>query len=73
MLKRLAERDGSVELSRGVSGDDAAVLSYRSRIFAVKAADGCIIVETPRQAVQDHSFRVGDDIDLTLMLSLIHI
>lgn len=68
MLKRLAERDGSVELSRGVSGDDTAVIMYRSRVFEV-LEDGCIIVETPRQAVMDRSFRVGDDLDLTLMVN----
>lgn len=69
MLKRLAERDGSVELSRGVSNDESAVITYRSRVFAVRSEDGCIIVETPKQAVQDRSFRLGDDIDLTLMVN----
>ncbi|MBX2850470.1 MAG: PilZ domain-containing protein [Phycisphaeraceae bacterium] len=68
MLKRLAERDGSVELSRGVSNDQAAVITYRSRAFEV-LEDGCIIVETPRQAVQDKSFKVGHDIDLTIMVN----
>lgn len=69
MLKRLAERDGSVELSRGVSNDDSAVISYRSRVFAVKPNDGCIIVETPKQAVGDRTFRIGDDVDMTLMVN----
>lgn len=69
MLKRLADRDGSVELSRGVSNDDAAVITYRSRVFKVMPEDGCIIVETPHQAVQDRSFRIGDDVDLTLMVN----
>lgn len=69
MLKRLAERDGSVELSRGVSNDDAAVITYRTRVFAVRPVDGCIIVEMPKQAVQDRSFRIGDDIDMTLMVN----
>ncbi|MEM9345646.1 MAG: PilZ domain-containing protein [Planctomycetota bacterium] len=68
MLKRLASRDGSVELSRGVSNDDAAIIMYRSRVFEILEG-GCIIVETPKQAVFDRSFRVGDDIDLTLMVN----
>lgn len=69
MLKRLAERDGSVELSRGVRNDDSAVISYRTRVFAVQPEDGCIIVETPKQAVQDRIFRLGHDIDMTLMVN----
>lgn len=68
MLNRLAERDGSVELSRGVSNDESAVITYRSRVFEVQG-DGCIIVETPHQAVQDRAFRVGHDVDLTLMVN----
>jgi len=68
MLNRLAERDGAVELSRGVRGDSEAVVVYRSRVFEVMA-DGCIIVEIPRQAMHDRTFRVGDDLDLTLMLN----
>ncbi|MEM6257357.1 MAG: PilZ domain-containing protein [Planctomycetota bacterium] len=68
MLKRLASRDGSVELSRGVGNDDTAIIMYRSRIFAILEG-GCIVVETPQQAVLDRSFRVGDDIDLTLMVN----
>lgn len=67
MLQRLAARDGSVELSRGV-GDDATMISYRSRIFAV-TDDGCLIIETPRQATLDRAFRLGNDIDLTLMVN----
>ena len=68
MLDRLAQRDGSVELSRGQSGDDAPLITYRTRVFEVQP-DGCIIVATPLQAVQDRVFRVGDDIDLTLMVN----
>lgn len=67
MLTRLAGRDGSVELSRAVDGEDAAAVTYRSRVFNVRAEDGCIIVETPRQAVQDRAFRVDDDLELTLI------
>ena len=59
MLKRLAERDGSVELSRGARNDDAAPILYRSRVFEVMD-DGCIIVETPKQAVSDRALRVGN-------------
>lgn len=68
MLKHLADRDGSVELSRGVSGDQSAVIMYRSRMFKVRE-DGCIIVEIPRQAVLDKAFKVGHDLDLTLMVN----
>ena len=68
MLKRLAERDGSVELSRGARNDDAAPILYRSRVFEVMD-DGCIIVETPKQAVSDRALRVGHDLDLTLMVN----
>ena len=68
MLNRLAERDGSVELSRGVVNDQSAVITYRSRVFNI-LDDGCIIVETPRQAMLDKSFRVGDDVDLTIMVN----
>lgn len=66
MLNRLAARDGSVELSRGVSNDQSALIMYRSRVFKVMQ-DGCIIVETPRQAVQDKALCVGEDLDLTIM------
>ena len=68
MLKRLASRDGSVELSRGVSNDQSTVIVYRSRVFDV-LDDGCIIVEMPRQALQDKSFKVGHDLDLTIMVN----
>ncbi len=68
MLNRLASRDGSVEMSRGVSNDQSAVVMYRSRVFKVMQ-DGCIIVEIPRQALQDKAFRVGDDLDLTIMVN----
>lgn len=67
MLNRLAERDGSIELSRGVSNDDTAVVIYRSRVFEIMP-DGCIIVEKPIHLVQDHSLKIGDDLDLSLML-----
>lgn len=67
MLKRLADRDGAVELSRG-ENKDGAESTYNSRVFQVQPEDGCIIVETPRQAVYDRAFRIGDDIDLTLMV-----
>lgn len=66
MLKRLAQRDGAVELSRGANNDDTAPILYRSRVFEIME-DGCIIVETPKQAVYDRALRVGDDLDLTLM------
>ena len=68
MLHHLAERDGSAELSRGVSNDDSVPIIYRSRVFEVMD-DGCIIVETPHQAVQHKSFRTGHDIDLTIMVN----
>ncbi|MEO0475149.1 MAG: PilZ domain-containing protein [Planctomycetota bacterium] len=68
MLGHLAARDGSVELSRGVSNDQATPIIYRSRVFEVME-DGCIIVEIPRQAVQDKAFRVGHDVDLTIMVN----
>lgn len=68
MLRHLAERDGSVELSRGVRSDDAAPILYRSRVFEIMD-DGCIIVETPQQAVADRALRAGDDLDLTLMVN----
>lgn len=68
MLHRLADRDGSVELSRGVSSDHSAVITYRSRVFEVQD-DGSIIVEMPRQAVQDKAFKVGHDLDLTIMVN----
>lgn len=68
MLHDLAARDGAVELSRGVSNHDAVPIIYRSRAFEVME-DGCIIVETPHQAAQDRAFRVGDDIDLTIMVN----
>lgn len=68
MLHRLAARDGSVELSRGVVNGDVAIITYRSRVFEV-LEDGCIIVEIPGQALQDKSFRIGDDIDLTIMVN----
>lgn len=68
MLKRLADRDGSVELSRGVSQEDTPVVTYRARVFEI-LGNGCIIVETPKQAVQDKAFRVLDDIDMTLMIN----
>jgi c-di-GMP-binding flagellar brake protein YcgR len=68
MLGHLAERDGAVELSRGVSQDDTTNIIYRSRVFEVRP-DGSIIVEKPPQAAQDQAFRFGDDIDLTLMLN----
>lgn len=68
MLRRIAERDGSVELSRGIKDDDANVVMYRSRVFAVQS-NGSIIVEMPRQALHDRIFQVGGDIDLTLMVN----
>lgn len=68
MLNRLASRDGSVELSRGVAGDTSAPIVYRSRMFKIMP-DGCIIVETPRQAMQDKIFRVDEDLDLTIMVN----
>ena len=67
MLTQLAQRDGSVELSRGVSNDDAPVIHYRSRLFEVKQ-DGSIIVEMPRPSPDGQSLNVGDDVDLSLML-----
>lgn len=69
MLKRLADRDGAVELSRGESNDVTTVITYRSRVFKIQPEDGCIIVETPRQAIYDRAFRIGDDVDLTLMVN----
>ena len=68
MLQRLADRDGAVELSRRCNDDHCAAIVYRSRVFEVMA-DGCIVVEVPRQAVRDASFGIGGDIDLTLMLN----
>lgn len=68
MLDRLASRDGSVELSRGVGNDKSTAIMYRGRVFKIMQ-DGCIIVETPRQAVQDKAFRIGDDLDLTIMVN----
>ena len=68
MLHHLAERDGAVELSRGISSNDSVPIIYRSRVFEVME-DGCIIVETPRQAVQDKAFRTKDDVDLTIMVN----
>lgn len=68
MLQTLAKRDGSVELSRRMQGDEELSVNYRTRLFEV-LEDGNIIVETPKRAVQDKSFGNGDDIDLTLMYS----
>jgi len=66
MLNELAQRDGSVELSRKDGSSDAPPIVYRSRLFEV-TPDGCIILETPKRVVQDKSFGNGDDIELTLM------
>lgn len=66
MLNNIAAHNAPAELTRGDSTNVETMVTYRSRVFEV-LEDGCIIVETPRQAVLDHSFGNGDDIELLLM------
>ncbi|XAM00123.1 PilZ domain-containing protein [Phycisphaeraceae bacterium D3-23] len=67
-LAHLSKRDGGVELApRGASADDTRKV-YKSRLFEV-SKDGEIIVERPDQSVLDHAFRVGDTIELLLVVN----
>ena len=62
MLNNIAAHNAPAELSRGDSTNVESMVAYRSRVFEI-LEDGCIIVETPRQAVFDHSFGNGDDVE----------
>ena len=67
-LSYLSKRDGGIEIApRGASVDDARKV-YRSRLFNVEK-DGAIIVERPDQSVVDHAFRIGDTIELLLIVN----
>jgi len=67
-LNHLAKRDGGVEIApRGASADDARKV-YKSRLFNVEK-DGTIIIERPDQSVLDHAFRIGDTVELLLVVN----
>lgn len=67
-LSYLSKRDGGVEIApRGASADDARKV-YRCRLFHVEK-DATIVVERPDQSVMDHAFRIGDTIELLLVVN----
>ncbi|MEM9414738.1 MAG: PilZ domain-containing protein [Planctomycetota bacterium] len=67
-LAYMSKRDGGVEIApRGASEDDTRKV-YKSRLFEV-TKDGEIIVERPDQSVLDHAFRIGDTIELLLVVN----